>query len=289
MKYRSRNPSAIKVNHVASEAYQTVPNLIVFEVEPTTLGGTFQEHLITLYGPPKIGKTTMVSMFPGVYLLPTEPGYKWVKCRKTYIPNWATFRKFVQMIEKKKTMLDSIKVFAIDTTTNLSKFCMQWVCGREGIAHPTDQDWGKGWEAYGDEFAYWILRLGQLGKGIIFVAHEKTEEVISRRMKITRVRPDLPGTTYRIVNALSNIILNMSYVERSRKADELGLLRCLYAQGSETRDAGDQTHKLPDVIKFKTEKQAVRKILACFGSKDEARKENRNARIRKKRKRVHRH
>jgi hypothetical protein len=260
----ARYSRASSADQVAAKAYNAQAAEIDVETEPSTMGGSFQEHFITLYGPPKIGKSSMCQHFPGVYMLPTEPGFRWLKCRKTYIPNWATFRKFVETIEKKKKELKTIKCFAIDTTTNLSKFCMQWVCGREGIAHPADQEWGKGWEAYGDEFMFWVLRLGALGKGIIFVAHEKEKEIISRRMKTTKFVPDLPSTTGRFINAVSNIILHMGYVETGKKAEELGVLRALYTKPSEMRDAGDQTGKLDDVIKFKTEKQAVKKILKSF-------------------------
>jgi len=251
-------------DQAAAEAYKVKPDEIIFEQKASRKGGRFQEHFITLYGAPKIGKSTFCMNFPNIYMLPTEPGYRWLKCRKTYIPNWATFRHFVQKVEDKPKFLRGVDLWSIDTTTNLSKFCMQWVCGREGIAHPTDQEWGKGWEAYGDEFMYWILRLAALGKGIIFVAHEKEKEIISRRIRLTKLSPNLPSTTGKFINAISNIILHIGYVEQSRDADELGVLRAIYTKPSETRDAGDQTGMLPDVIKFRTEKQAVRKILRCF-------------------------
>ena len=83
-------------------------------------------------------------------------------------------------------------------------------------------------------------------------------------MKVTKEAPDLPMTTYRIVNNMSDVILQMSYVKQGKDADELGELRCLYTKPSEVRDAGDRTGKLPDVIKFRKEADAVKKILACF-------------------------
>ena len=83
-------------------------------------------------------------------------------------------------------------------------------------------------------------------------------------MKVTKEIPDLPATTYRIINNISDIILQMSYVKQGGKTEELGELRCLYTRPSEIRDAGDRTGRLPDVIKFRNEKQAVKKILRCF-------------------------
>ncbi|KKM18720.1 hypothetical protein LCGC14_1662810, partial [marine sediment metagenome] len=146
-----------KSKSLASEAYAQKAEEIIIEEDPTMEGGQFQDHLSLTYGPPKIGKSTLWSLFPGVYFLPTEPGYRWIKVRKTYIPNWVTFVKFIKTVEKKPKLTRGVKIFCIDTVDNLSKFCMQYVCGREKISHPTDQDWGKGWEAFRDEFTHWIL------------------------------------------------------------------------------------------------------------------------------------
>ena len=256
-----------KLDQVAASAYDAEPEEIVFEDEASKVGGTFTDHLIVLYGAPKIGKSTLMANFPGVYFLPTEPGYKALKVRKTPIPNWSTFRKFVLWAEKHPKSIKDVEIWCIDTTTNLSKFCMQWVCGREGIAHPSDQEWGKGWEAFANEFEYWTLRLAHLGKGICWIAHSSTIEVVSRSIKVSKNIPDIPKTTYRIINNLADCIIEMGYVVKSKRVSELGEMRCLYTKPSEVRDAGDRTGKLPDRIKFKTEKAAVAKLIKCF--KDE--------------------
>jgi hypothetical protein len=255
-------------DQLATSAYKTPAAEIRFETKPKVVGGTFLDHLILLYGVPKIGKSKLMSKFPGVYFLPTEPGFRALNVRKTSIPNWATFRKFVEWAEKNERLTSDVRLWCIDTATNLSKFCMQWVCGREGISHPSDQEWGKGWEAFADEFAYWILRLANTGKGIGFVAHAKTTEIVSRHVKVTKNIPDLPTTCYRIINNLADIIVEMGYVEKSQNTDELGEMRCLYTKPSEIRDAGDRTGRLPDVIKFKTEAAAVIQILKCFKAKE---------------------
>jgi len=246
-----------------------------FETEPSIAGGSFQDHLIICYGPPKIGKSTLFSHFPGAYFIATEPGYKALNVMKTDITSqsgadmWAKFRDIVKMAVDHPEKTEHIKLWVIDTVTNLSKACMEWTCARDGVTHPSDQEWGKGWEAYSNEFAEQILSLASpaVGKGIAFIAHQSSMEVISRRMKITKEAPDLPKTTYRIVNNLADIILQMSYVQTGTNADELGEMRCLYTKPTETRDAGDRTGRLPEIIKFRTEKQAALQIMKAF--KDE--------------------
>ena len=257
--YRSRSA---KSNNLAAEAFSQKPGEILLETEPSREAGSFEDHMFLLYGPPKIGKSTMLSLFPNVYFLPTEPGFGSLNVRKTRIPNWATFTKFIKKMEKKPKFCKTVGIWCVDTADNLSKFCMQYVCGREGIAHPTDQEWGKGWEAYRDEFMHWILRLASLGPGLACISHEIDREIVSRSMRITKFSPALPKTTYTILNNLSDIIIRMTYAaqkKRSRKSP-IEVKRVLLIRSNENYDAGDRTGLLPDKIFFKTEKAAVKNL-----------------------------
>ena len=107
-------------------------------------------------------------------------------------------------------------------------------------------------------------------------------------MKTTKFTPDLPKTTGRLINQLSNMILHMAYVEHSRKSEELGVLRCIYTKPSEIRDAGDQTGRLPDEIKFRSEEKAVQKILSCFEEPKRAIKKTKKTKKSKKKKKAKR-
>ncbi len=257
---------------MAAEAYAFDPDDIEFEDEASMEDSTFQDHLIWLYGRPKIGKTKLINEIDGIYLLPTEPGFRNRKIRKTRIPNWATFRNFVTYMERHHKKVRTVDMWGIDTVDNLGKFCMQYVCGRENIAHPTDEEWGKGWEAYRDEFTHWILRLCVMSPGVAFVSHEVDKEVISRSMKITKSMPALPKTTYQVINNLVDLTLRMAFTGenlRPRKKQKGEVItykesRCIYTKPTETMDAGDRTGLLPEMIPFKKEREVVKKIMGYF-------------------------
>lgn len=260
---------------LASEAFRQKAEPIIFEDEATMEGHQFQDHISLTYGPPKIGKSTLWSLFPDVYFLPTEPGYKSLKIRKTYIPNWVTFVKFIKTMENKPKLYDSVSVFCIDTVDNLSKFCVQYVCGREGISHPTDQDWGKGWEAFRDEFTHWILRLCALGPGVSFISHQSQREVIFHGIKMPKEAPAMPKTSYTVINNLVDVILKFSYVGKMNKhKKELSTRRCIYTRPTAMYDAGDRTGKLPTKIVFDTEEEAVQIILDSFKTKKAKKKKH---------------
>jgi hypothetical protein len=262
---RARSSEPKKSAH-QEKAYKkaTGSREIVFQTEAEVLGKDFQDSLICMYGMPKIGKSTLATYLDGSYFLPTEPGLTWLKTRHTYIDSWDTFKGFIEWAEKHKRNTSDVTMWVVDTVTILAKHCMYSVCADKGITHPSDEEYGKGWEAFYDEFSGWMLRLVGLGKGIMFICHEKMTEVTTRGTKIHHFGPDLPTTAYRTIMPMCDIILHMAYVEDGSDESELGRKRCLYTQPSEYRDAGDRSHRLPAEIPFIREKAAVRKILAAY-------------------------
>ncbi len=243
----------------------------VLEMEPTQEGTSVFDYLSVWYGPPKIGKTTLISKFKGVYFLPTEPGYKFLKIRKSKIDNWADFKAFVKKVEKKKKFVKTVKMWCIDPADKLAKFCMDYVCAKRGIDHPSDQEWGKGWEAFRDEFSEWILRLCAIGPGVAAVSHVKERDVVTRSIELTKETPAMPKTCYTVLNDLADIIVKIGYEPRVRrkKGKRKPQLRCLFLRGTENFEAGDRTGMLPPMIIFKTEQEAIDKVMDAFAERKE--------------------
>jgi len=254
---------------LAAQAYKAGADEFAFEDEASMESSKFQDHLILLYGVPKIGKTTLASLFEDAYFLATEPGYKSRKVRKTAIRNWATFTQFVKNMEKSPKKVKTVGFWVIDTVDNLAKFCMQYVCGRMGIAHPTDEDWGKGWEAYRDEFTHWILRLTSLQPGCLFISHEVEKDIAYKGITMPKCAPALPKTCYTVVNNLVDIIMRMGYYieapgkkkDKDKKHDNR---RCIMTKSSPFYDAGDRTNKLPGVMYFNDESEIIEKLEEAF-------------------------
>lgn len=274
-KYKKVNrwfPSSGKSDTVATEAYHQKSQEIILENEPSMCGSSFTDNAICLYGPVKIGKSKFASLIKDVYFIATEIGFTWLKIRKSYIPNWSTFKEFVKDVENKPKFIGSVKMFCIDTVSNLSKFCTQFVCGRENIAHPSDEEWGKGWDATQDEFMHWIMRLSQLGPGILFICHEREREIVSHSMKITKRYPDLIKSHYNVINPMCDMILRMDFAPHYKKdlttkqkdKEVFTVERCIYTKPTDTIEAGDRTGILPDIIFFDKEVNALRKITGYF-------------------------
>lgn len=242
-----------------------VVHKIVFDERPTVEISKFQDAIVTLYGPPKIGKSTLGSLIPGVYFLPTEPGVGSLPVRNTPIPNWVTFREFVKTMEQSPQHVQVVSMWAIDVIDALSQMCVENIYFEWQINEMTDEDWGRAYTELRQEFMYWLLRLKALGPGLLMISHERQREFKSRAVRLNKDSMDLPKTTYNVVSNNSDIIMHMRYDQESRNMKDIGRLRCLSFRGSESEDAGDRTKRLPAVIRFKDEQEAVKGILACFG------------------------
>lgn len=287
---RSLRTNSTKSKSLAAAAYEHETAPIEFEDESTQEGGQFQDFLSLTYGPPKIGKSTLWSLFEGVYFLPTEVGYKSLNIRKTYIPNWKTFTAFIKKMEKSKKKVATVTIWCVDTVDNLSKFCLQYVCGREDIAHPSDQEWGKGWEAFRDEFTHWILRLCALGPGVSFISHQQQRDIVFHGIKMPKETPAMPKTSYTVINNLVDVILKLSYVGKMKSSkDILSTKRCIYTRPTAMYDAGDKTKKLPVKIPFNTEEEAVEIIINSYKSKSKKLKKRPVKKIKKKLPKKHLH
>ena len=273
MAFQRASNTSVRRSHTERAYKRDTAAPIKFAESPEIAGGAFQDGYVCLYGKPKIGKSTLASYLPGAYFLSTEKGLKFLRVRQTFLSSWEDFKAFVLWAEKHTIETRDVKMWVIDTATILAKHCMYGVCADLGISHPSDEDYGKGWEAFADEFTGWVLRLCALGKGMMFVCHESVQEITSRCVKINHYGPDLPRTAYRTIMPMCDIVLHMAYVEDG-EASELGRLRCLYSQPSETRDAGDRSHRLSTELKFAKESAAVKRILLAYTDRKETKSDD---------------
>lgn len=244
---------------------------INFTNDPYEEYKTFQGLIATLYGPTGIGKTTLAFNIPGLHVLATEPVNNPNKFAHTRVPNWPTFKSFIDEMESDPKKLKGITMWGIDTIEYLVGKCMSTICYEWGLTDLSDEGFSRAWTELKQEVIFNLLRLIDLGPGLLLISHQRQRDSKVNRMMVKTDTMDLSQSINNAVSFLSSIILHMRYVDKSKTSAELGHLRCLSIRGNEEEDAKDNTGLLtdacgnePGVIKFKTEKIAVRKILRCF-------------------------
>ncbi len=212
-----------------------------------------------IYGPPKIGKTTLASQWPGPWFLATEKGQTWISNihEPTIISSWDHFLDVCLWIDQNrpKTFGDGepLNTIIIDTADLLYKMCQDSVCEAQGISDPSDAEYGKGFNAVGSEFQRVLVKMTQWQYGMVLISHMQDKQVKSKSNKIDRIQPSIPTTGYKIVHAMADIIMYCYMDERPTfdsdgnpvGVEEHRVIRCAPRNNIV---AGDRTGNLPDEI-----------------------------------------
>jgi hypothetical protein len=218
-----------------------------------------------LYGRPGIGKTSFLSSFPDALLLSCERVSKGIECfdfnaENGGVTSWTVFLAAIDLLEKTP---GRFKTVGIDTIDALYSHCLDYTCKKNGMSHPSDEGYGKGWEMVRKNFTAALDRLWATKRGIVFTSHAKEVEVKSHSGETyTRIQPTMSGQAYGFIKAKTDFVF---YAEYYRDA-EGNPLRILITSGDDVVDA-KSAGNLPRFLPFEKGK-AVETVLAAFDGED---------------------
>lgn len=194
-----------------------------------------QDFTQVLFGEKKIGKTVLSSKYPDTLHLMTEPGGKALSIFQRPIDSWKAFRGYVRLLKKDK----KFRTVTVDTADLLYKYCFDEVMRKMGLEHPSEETYGKGWNAIRNEFTNGVMELINTGKGIIFISHATEKEIKMRNGETyDRLQPSMSGQAMDILTGVVDLWFYYGYD---------GHRRTLTIQGSDHIGAG---HRLTDHFKY---------------------------------------
>jgi hypothetical protein len=208
--------------------------------EKTAPKERLDDYIILLYGPPKIGKSTLASQFDKPLFLATEAG---LNALEVYQVPVATWDKFLAACKEIAAGGHDFKTIIVDTVDNLFKACSEHVRKKNNIQHESDLDWGKGWQLVADEFTRAITKLSLLPYGLVMISHAEYVEIKTRTATITKAVPTLPKGARKAALNMADVIL---YAESVVTDD--GEVRIMRTKPSENWEAGDRTGRLPATL-----------------------------------------
>lgn len=133
--------------------------------EPMT---DLSDFSLWVYGPPKHGKTTLTQMFEDLLHIMFEPGHKALRLRFIAPKKWDHVEPWIDSIEQD----DRYKNVSVDTVESMYALCWRAVLKKLGIDHPSDLEYGKGWDAVKSPFVKALKRLLNLeSKGCCLISH----------------------------------------------------------------------------------------------------------------------
>jgi hypothetical protein len=204
---------------------------------------------VCLYGPPKIGKSTLAASIDPDHtiFLATEPGLGGLEVFESPIGSWRDFREVGAVLAEGN---HPFKIAVVDTVDELVGMCAGHVL--EGLAegneqearrflHASDFDYGKGWDAIKGEFQLRVGRLCSLGMGVIFISHDRENTLtdrVGRERTVLGPRVGQKGPRTWLLGYVDYIF----YL--AQEGDE----RVLHTRPTENFEAGGRGVELPDPL-----------------------------------------
>lgn len=246
---------------VKQEVINSKLSLPLSKSEPSD---TLQDYSILIYGPKKIGKTSLTSQFDKALSFMTEPGGKAQAMYQVACTTWTDLRGYTKLFIKDSRFRTGI----VDTADLSYELCMAYTCKKMLIDHPSDEGYGKGWSAVRKEYQAWIMELLGSGKGVIFISHMKDSEFKNRRGdSYNKVGASMAGQAADIIEGLVDIWGNYTYN---------GKKRYLIIGGSDEVDAGNRVQghfldiegkPLDRIPMGNSPEEAYKNFIAAFNNK----------------------
>ncbi len=240
--------------------------------KPETPCTELNDFSFLFHGEKKVGKTTLALEGGRVLVLQFDPPQRAYERMEIQCPDWRTFLASLKALEKADAPYDRVVLDGADLWYH---HCQAYVCEKQGIEHPGDAGWGKGWSALRNEFTHAVDRMLNLSCGVWFLCHSTWKEVDVRRSngrteKVEKLLPMLSGMAEEILNGK---------VDGWFAYDYRGNNRVLVLQGDERTGAGhrlDQDkyphfrlpegEKITEMMAGKSASIAYKRFLAAFNN-----------------------
>ena len=205
----------------------------------------FATKSILVYGPPKIGKSTLASRFPDALFLECEPGLNELEVFKVPTYTWPDFLDACKLVAGGN---HKFKTIVIDTVDNAFKYCSDHVNAQHNIEYEGDLPHGKGWSFVKNEWHRVLTKLASLPYGLVLISHAVDREVETRTGTFTRTVPSLPDRARGVVLGLVDIILFCDATATKDKDGNVTTQRIVRTKPHPAYEAGDRTGRLPETI-----------------------------------------
>ncbi|HIB01300.1 MAG TPA: hypothetical protein EYO31_05310, partial [Phycisphaerales bacterium] len=182
----------------------------------------------------------------------------------TPVKDWAEFTKLCAILAKDPLHVETL---VIDTVDLLYDHCEKHICALNGIEHPSDASYGKGFSMVKGEFKRVLAKIGTLrtkngGKmGLVIVSHSRIIEEETRTGMQRSYAMNLSNSPRIVVESMSDLILFAD--------TEPDGTRVLRTKPSNKWVAGDRTGVLPATLPLD-----YSQLVAAFAGAEKETKKN---------------
>ena len=144
-------------------------------IQPHKVSRDLSGYITFIYGPPKVGKTTLATQMPSALLLAFEKGYNALPgVMAQDVSTWGEMKQIFREL-KKPEVQEVYKTVVVDTVDVAADLCQKYICNQLGIDNMGDGGWGtNSWTKYKKEFEDVFRGLTMMGYAVVFISHSKT-------------------------------------------------------------------------------------------------------------------
>ena len=144
-------------------------------LQPHKVSRDLSGYITFIYGPPKVGKTTLATQMPNALLLAFERGYNAIPgVIAQDVNTWGEMKQIYREL-KKPEVQEAYKTIVVDTVDIAADLCQKYICNQLGIDNMGDGGWGtNSWSKYKKEFEDVFRGLTMMGYAVVFISHAKT-------------------------------------------------------------------------------------------------------------------
>ena len=164
--------------------------------------------IMLLYGPPKVGKTTMLSKLNDCLIIDTESGSSMIE---GYIHKVNNRAELINLVKEAKDGHD-YKYFAIDTIDKVVDWAEKAVCQEYEVPSIADLSFGKGYALTREKVMNTIHNLKECVDHLIVIGHRKVARAIVDGKAI--VEPESLDITGKLKNMIMSDCDAIGYVHR---------------------------------------------------------------------------
>ena len=161
-----------------------------------------------MYGPPKIGKTTMLSSLDKCLIIDTESGSNMIE---GHILNANNRQELIDILKQAREGHE-FKYIAIDTIDKVVHWAEEAVCQENSVQALADLPFGKGWGLARDKVMNTIHAFKDVCDHLIIVGHRKTAKAVIEGQ--ATVEPESLDITGRLKNMIMSDSDAIGYVFR---------------------------------------------------------------------------
>lgn len=144
-------------------------------LQPHKVSRDLSGYITFIYGPAKVGKTTLATQMPSALLLAFERGYNAIPgVIAQDVNTWGEMKQIYREL-KKPEVQEVYKTIVVDTVDIAADLCQKYICNQLGIDNMGDGGWGtNSWSKYKKEFEDVFRGLTMMGYAVVFISHAKT-------------------------------------------------------------------------------------------------------------------